>query len=203
MTGTDGHSTDAGKPRGRPGRRGRRAAPPATVTDERVRQEECYRLRLSGLTFAEIADSPHPNDPDRKLYADSAGSSRAFRTAMERHAGHQDSEEARALWEARAERALVAIWPQVTSGDLAASGAFSRLMSEVGKVLGLSLHRVDLHQRHDTGEWERVLGQWEEAVRTAARQDYRRELIAAGLLTPDAPPANPDDPPDPITRRTP
>lgn len=157
--------------------RGRRAAAPATVADERIRQERAYQLRLAGLSFEDIARSRHPDDPSRSLYADRGAARRAWQAAVERHSTSEATVEARELWTLRNERVFRALWPQVLRADHWAIDRYTRLFAEHARMLGLMVQRVEVA----AGEAD-----LDAALRDLSEQMRRRaELRTAGRLVPD------------------
>lgn len=161
MTDTNTSTTSQGSTssRTRRSRKGKRAASPATVADERTRQERAYQLRLACVSFQEIADSPHPDDPERTLYADESAARRGFLAARDRHAGAPETEEMRQEWIARNERVFRALYPRCLRGELLAIDRYTRLFSEHIAMLGL--RRLDVTGQVDV----RVEGAWDASFR--------------------------------------
>lgn len=135
---TQGSTTPPRKPRRGTGRR---MAAAEVIADERIRQERCYQLKLLGCaTFQEIADSPHPTDPERTLYADRSAARRAWLAAVERHANTEDTLQARELWTLRNEQVFRMLIPKIlkTSKDqLWALDRYTRLFEAHARMLGL------------------------------------------------------------------
>jgi hypothetical protein len=127
---------------------GRRAAPAAILADERIRQERAYQLKLLGcMTFQEIADSEHPEDPERKLYADKSAARRGWLAAVERHAHTEDTVAARELWTLRNERVFRVILAKVgkTGPDqLWAIDRYTRLLEVHARMLGLFQDKLQI-----------------------------------------------------------
>ncbi|MEV1294467.1 hypothetical protein [Pseudonocardia sp. NPDC049635] len=149
--------------RGR-GRKGKRSASPATVADERIRQERAYQLRLGLMTFQEIADSPHPEDPSRTLYSCESAARRGYLAARDRHAGTQETEDMRQEWIARNEKVFRALYPRCLRGELLAIDRYTRLFSEHISMLGL--RRLDVSGQVDV----RVEGAWDASFRELSEQ---------------------------------
>ncbi|MDN5919391.1 MAG: hypothetical protein L0I76_30555 [Pseudonocardia sp.] len=122
----------------------RRMAAPNTVADERIRQERAYQLRLACMTFQEIADSPHPEDPARNLYAGPSEARRAWLTARDRHAGTEETADARREWTLRNERIFRALYPRCLRGDLLAIDRYQRLFAEHARMLGLYQDKIEV-----------------------------------------------------------
>lgn len=123
--------------------RGRRVASGEVQADERIRQERAYQLKLRGATFQQIAESPHPEDPGRKLYASAGAARNAWLTARDRHSGGADTAEERELFRHRNEAIFRAIMPQCLnskdSGQLWAIDRYVKLFAEHSKMMGLPI----------------------------------------------------------------
>lgn len=123
------------------GARKPRIAAAAVIADERLRQERAYQLRMMCATFQQIADSKHPKDPERNLYASPSAAREAFLLARDRHAGVSTTAEMREEWKLRNEAIISSLMPTCLDRNHKdhhwAIDRYTRLFSEHARMLGL------------------------------------------------------------------
>lgn len=148
----------------------------------RIRQDHAWELRVSGMTFQEVADSGDPTHSDgyRALYA-SAGSARnAFLAAQFRHDGDLDTgavapDERRGLTHDRYELLIRAWMPKAVEGDEMAAGVVARSLSSQARLYGLNLRPASVPVDGGGGED----GVDEVARQRADRRSRARDASAA------------------------
>lgn len=138
----------------------------------RQREEQAIALRLAGATQQAIAD--------KIGYRSAEGARKALARAMARIGPPEDVERARQLETARLDRALMAIWPQVTKGDYAAIDRLVKLSKRRSEIMGLDApvkiaptDPTGIHEWRDgvaPERWDEVEMFFEEAVMAAAER---------------------------------
>lgn len=108
----------------------------------RVKRTRAVDLRLSGVTYAEIAE--------RIGYASAAGAQQAVEAALRDRLG-ESAVVLRGLDLARLDDLLRALWPQARAGDDKAVAAALRVMERRARYLGLDAgHPIEDEQREAT-----------------------------------------------------
>jgi hypothetical protein len=159
-------------------------AAPETILDEMTRQEQAFKLKIGGLTFQQIADSPHPTDRGRKLYASPSAARDAWRTAAARHAGVKETAEIREEWRLRNEAIIRTLMPTCLNREHKdhhwAIDRYTRLFAEHARMLGL--YQDKLHVTQGTTDLRTALAELEASVATGVEPELQE--LPQGAHTP-------------------
>lgn len=154
----------------------------------RIRQDHAWELRVSGMTFQEVADAGDPTHAAgyRALYA-SAGSARnAVLAAQVRHDGDVavaavSPDERRSLAHDRYELLIKAWMPKAVDGDELAAGIVARSLAGQAQLYGLNLRPASVPIGGGGGED----GVDEVARQRSDRRSRARNAGAAAAAPPD------------------
>lgn len=163
----------------------RRGASEAVRADELARQERAYQLKIMGCyTFQQIADSPHPTDRNRKLYAGPSEARRAFMSARDRHAGVKETADMREEWRMRNEAIIRTLMPTCLDRNDPnhhwAIDRYTRLFAEHARMLGLFQDK--LHVTQGTTDLRTALAELEASVATGVEPELQE--LPQGAHTP-------------------
>lgn len=155
--------------------------------DSKVKQDQARTLRLSGMTWQEVADSPDPTTGDigeyRPLYASPSAAQIGARAADERARGGKEPtpNEKRGILNDRYELLTYTWMNKAMEGDDVAAGIVLRAWRQQAQLHGLNL-------RAPAAERERSEGKVD-PVDDVARKRAARQRAVRGATTPGSLPA--------------
>lgn len=107
------------------------------MVDQRRRQERAFQLRMAGMSFQEIADTPDGERDGKPLYASRGASQNAVNAAMHRRIDADTTDTMRDLTNQRYERLIRSLWGQaVLQKNLWAVDRLLKAMDQQARLVG-------------------------------------------------------------------